>query len=360
MNISGHNSGGLGFDEVNSSNRRRLMWSFVLLCAVLAFGTIGYRLLTDEVLWKCLYMTAITITTVGYRDVLNVSNEPVGATFTIVLLFLGLGVLLYTVSAATAFVVEGDLTEALRRRKMEKRIEGMSGHYIVCGAGETGMRAVHELRSTGRSVVIIDMDPRRIARLGRDCPDVPRLHADASEDDVLIAAGIERAHGLVSALAEDKDNLFVALTARRIAPKLRIVARAVEERTVPKLKTAGADAVVSPNQIGGLRMASELVRPGTVNFLDTMLRGAGPAVRFEDVTISAESDLAGKTLRDANITGEAEVLVVAVRAPGQERFRYGPPATTELVPGMTLVILGRSEEVLRIYAKHGIAVPGRE
>jgi voltage-gated potassium channel len=341
-------------------NRRRLMWSFVLLCAVLVFGTFGYRLLTGQVLWKCLYMTAITITTVGYRDVLNVSNEPTGALFTIVLLFLGLGVLLYTVSAATAFVVEGDLTEALRRRKMENRIGKMGGHYVVCGAGETGMRAANELLATGRSVVIIDKDPRRIARLGRECPKVPRLHADASEDDVLIAAGIERAYGLVSALATDKDNLFVTLTARRIAPKLRIVSRAVEERTVPKLKTAGADAVVSPNQIGGLRMASELVRPGTVNFLDTMLRGEGPAVRFEDVTISPDSDLAGRTLKDVNLPGEAEALVVAVRAPGQERFRYGPPATTELVPGMTLVMLGRSEEVQRLYKRHKLATAARE
>jgi len=341
-------------------NRRRLVWSCILLCAVLVFGTAGYLILTGKSLWKCFYMTAITITTVGYQDVLNVSDEPAGAIFTVLLLFLGLGVLLYTVSAATAFVVEGDLTQALRRRKMEKRIEGMSEHYIVCGAGETGMRAVNELIATGRSVVIIDKDPRRIARLGRDCPDVPHLHADASEDEVLISAGIERASGLVSALAEDKDNLFVALTARRIAPRIRIVARAVEERTVPKLRTAGADAVVSPNQIGGLRMASELVRPGTVNFLDTMLRGAGPAVRFEDVTIDAGSDLGGKTLAEANITGEAEVLVVAVRPPNQERFRYGPPASTRLEIGMTLVLLGRSEEVLGLYKKHGLTSPGRE
>jgi voltage-gated potassium channel len=339
----------------------RLLWSMALLAGVLTFGTLGYLLLTPEKsLWKCFYMTAITITTVGYEDVLNVKRDPVLAVFTIVLLFLGLGVLLYTVSAATAFVVEGDLTEALRRRKMEKRIAGMSGHYVVCGAGETGMRAAQELIATGRAVVIIDKDPRRIARLGRDCPEVPHLHADASEDDVLVAAGIARASGLVSALAEDKDNLFVALTARRLAPKLRIVSRAVEERTVPKLKTAGADAVVSPNQIGGLRMASELVRPGTVGFLDTMLRGPGAAVRFEDVTVSADSDLAGKTLAEANLTDEAEVLVVAVRAPGEDRFKYGPPAGTRLTPGMVLVILGRSEDVLRIYDRHRLVPPGSE
>jgi voltage-gated potassium channel len=332
----------------------------VLLCGVLTFGTVGYMVLTGKPLWKCFYMTAITITTVGYEDVLDVKKSPGAEVFTIVLLFLGLGVLLYTVSAATAFVVEGDLTAVLRRRKMEKRIQGMSGHYIVCGAGETGMHAVNELLATGRSVVIVEADPQRIARLEQNLPDVPHLHADASEDDVLVAAGIARAAGLVSALAEDKDNLFVALTARRLAPNLRIVARAVEERTVPKLRTAGADAVVSPNQIGGLRMASELVRPGTVSFLDTMLRGPGAAVRFEDVTVGEKSDLAGKSLAEANLTGEAEVLVVAVRAPGEARFRYGPPAGTKLVPGMTLVLLGRSEDVLRIYERHDLVPPASE
>ncbi len=340
------------------NHRRRLLWSFILLGSVLLFGTLGYKLLVPgEALWKCLYMTVITITTVGYDDVLNVSSEPAGAIFTIVLLFLGLGVLLYTVSAVTAFVVEGALTEALRRRKMEKRIAAMSGHYVVCGAGETGLRAAVELVSTGRAVVIVEKNPRRIARLGRLLPDVPHLHADASEDEMLLAAGVERAAGLVSALGEDKDNVFVALSARRLAPRLRIVARAVEDRTVPKLKSAGADAVVSPNLIGGLRMASELVRPGTVSFLDTMLHGAGPAVRFEDLVIGEKSDLAGKSLAEANLTKEADVLVVAVRAPSGGDFRYGPPAATKLVPGMSLVVLGRSDDVLRLQREHHLAPP---
>ena len=347
-----------GLEAVGSSNRRRLLWSFLALCVVLLFGTLGYKVLVPGApLWRCLYMTAITITTVGYKEVLQVSDEPVGAAFTVVLLFLGLGVLLYTVSAATAFVVEGDLTEALRRRKMEKRIAAMSGHYVVCGAGDTGLRAALELVSTGRAVVIVDNDPRRIARLGRLLPNVPHLHADASEDDALLTAGVERAAGLVSALGEDKDNVFVALSARRLAPRLRIVARAVEERTVPKLKTAGADEVVSPNQIGGLRMASALVRPGTVNFLDTMLHGPGPAVRFEDLVIGEKSDLAGKSLAEASLTREADVLVVAVRTPGKDDFRYGPPASTRLVPGMSLVILGRSEDVLRLQRDHDLAPP---
>ncbi len=346
---------------MRDSNYRRLLWSFVLLGIVMVFGTIGYVVLTGgrESIWKCLYMTAITITTVGYDDALKVNSGPAGATFTIILLFLGLGVLLYTVSAATAFVVEGDLTETLRRHKMENRIAAMKGHYVICGAGETGLRAASELVSTGRAVVVIELDPERIARLNRELPDVPYLRADAAEDQVLLTAGVERARGLISALAADRDNLFVALSARRLSPGLRIVARAVEERTVPKLRTAGADAVVSPNQIGGLRMASELIRPGTVSFLDTMLRGPGAAVRFEDVTVGEKSDLAGRTLAEANLTGEAEVLVVAVRDPGVQRFLYGPPAGTRLTPGMTLVLLGRSEEVLRLYERHGLTPPGR-
>jgi voltage-gated potassium channel len=338
-------------------NLRRVLWSLALMAGVLLLGTLGYVLLTGRPVWECFYATAITVTTLGYEDVLNVRASPVTAFYTVALLFLGMGLLTYVVSAATAYVVEGDLDQALRRRRMEKRIAELNGHYIVCGVGETGLRAVGELLTTGRQVAAVDRDPERIQRLRVEFPDAPHLQADASEDSVLLAAGIERARGLIATLSDDRDNAFVTLGARRLAPGIRIVARAVEARTAPKLMAAGADSVVSPNHIGGLRMASELIRPGTVNFLDTMLRGPGAAVRFEDMLISESSDLAGKTLAQANLTAEAEALIVAVREPGAEKFRYGPPAGTRLVSGMTLVILGRSEDVLKMYDRHGLVPP---
>lgn len=337
--------------------RRRLLWGFALLAGVIVLGTAGYLALTGEPLWKCLFMTANVITTMGVADVLHVSGQPGLAVFTVVLLFLGLGVLLYTVSTATAFVVEGDLTRALRRRGMEKRVAKLSGHYVICGAGETGTRAIAELATTGRQVVAIERDPQRVARLAKALPDVPCLEGDASEDEVLLAAGIRQAAGLIAALPDDRDNVFVTLSARRLAPKLRIVARAVEARTLAKLRSAGADEAVSPNQIGGLRMASVLTHPGVVTFLDTMLRGAAPAVRFEELRINEGSPLAGRTLAEANLPKEADVLVVAVRKPGETGFQYGPPASTRLDAGLTLVVLGRSEDVLAVQKRHGLAPP---
>jgi voltage-gated potassium channel len=339
------------------SNLRRVVWSLGMLGGVLVLGTLGFVLLTGHPLWECFYATAITITTLGYEDVLGVRASPVTGIYTLVVLFSGMGVLTYVVSAVTAFIVEGDLDQALRRRRMEKRISDMSGHYIVCGIGQTGLHAAVELVATGRQVVAVDRDPESIRRFRLELPEAPHLQADASEDAVLLAAGIERARGLVAALSDDRDNVFVALSARRLAPRVRIVARAVEGRTGPKLRAAGADTVVSPNQIGGMRMASELIRPGTVSFLDTMLRGPGAAVRFEDMLIGQSSDLAGKTLAEANLTAEAQALIVAVRSPGEEKFRYGPPAGTRLVPGMILVILGRSEDVLKMYDRHGLSHP---
>ena len=342
------------------ATRKRLLWGLALLAGVFVFGTIGYLVITRQPLWKCVYMTAITITTLGIEDVLKVSGTPGSAIFTAALLFLGLGVLLYTVSMATAFVVEVDLTKALRRRTMEKRIAKLSGHYVICGAGETGLRALAELATTGRQVVAVERDPQRVDRLAKAIPDVPVLEGDASEDENLIEVGIRRAAGLIAALPDDRDNVFITLSARRLSPNLRIVARATEARTIPKLRTAGADEVISPNQIGGLRMASALVRPGVVTFLDTMLRGPESVVRFEEFRINEGSDLVGKTLAEANLPHEADILVVAVREAGDVSFRYGPPASTRLGAGLTLVVLGRSEDVVRIQRAHGLAPAARE
>ena len=346
--------------DINRDNRKRLIWSFILLITVLFMGTVGYLILTGQTLWKCFYMTVITITTVGYSDILNVHKETGTAIFTVLLLFMGLGVLLYTVSTATAFVVEGDLTEVLRRHKMEKRIAAMNEHYIVCGAGETGVWAAQELLKTGRQIVVIDTDQTGIVRLNREYAETPYLLADASDDDILLAAGITRAAGLITSLPDDKDNVFVVLSARRLASSLRIVARAIEKRTILKLKTAGADAVVTPNQIGGMRMASELVRPCTVSFLDTMLRGEDSAVRFEDIIIPAGSGLIGKTLAETGINREGRSMIVGLRAPGQPRFTYAPSTDTVMEEGMSLVLLGRSRNIIKIYRQYQLQPPGRD
>lgn len=321
-------------------SRLRAIVGAVLL--VIISGMLGFHFISrgETSFIDCLYMTIITITTVGFGDTyVKYAHEPIGRIFTMLLLITGMGLLTYGVSTMTAFFVEGELSALLWRRKMLKAIEKMKGHFIVVGVGNTGMHVMQEMQKTGREFIAIDRDGERMRKLAEQTPFV-YLTGDATDDKVLMDARIESAHGLVSALPDDKDNLFVTLSARQLNPNLRIIAKGVDAHARNKLMKAGADSVVSPNLIGGLRMVSEMIRPAAVGFLDRMLRDTQHTVRIEDVKISEQSPLCGKTLREAAIPHKFGLLVMATRESGSETFNYAPGPDTRLTVGMDIVLLG--------------------
>jgi voltage-gated potassium channel len=311
----------------------------------------------EVTLLDAFYMAVITVSTVGYGEVVDTSAHPALRLFNIFFILFGIGIMLYVFSAATAFIVEGDLNHIFRRRKMLKQIQGMHDHLIVCGAGETGSYLVRELLKTGNLFVVIDQDEERLERI-RQLGAVPVLKGDGADEEILITARIQEARGLASVLPEDKDNLLVTVTARQLNPSLRIVARCAEARMVDKLLRAGANAAVSPNMIGGMRLASELIRPTVVSFLDVMLRDQAATMRVEEIAVGEGSPWIGKKLRQMDLHGRFELLLLAVRKPGDE-LKYNPRDDTALASGDVLVVLGDVANTWKAREAAGIKTPHR-
>ncbi len=319
---------------------KNLFIAVACLLGITLMGAVGYVLIEGWSFFDGLYMTVITVASVGYDETHELSSA--GRVFTLLLIMCGTGVVLYGVSSLTAFIVEGSLTDILKRMKMKKIIDGLSGHYLICGNSETGRYIIEELRKTHRSFVVIDHDPAKIAALAQK--DVPYIEGDATSEEVLRAAGIERASGLITTLHTDADNLFVALTAKGINHNLRVIAKAVNEESRAKFLRAGADSVVMPNAIGGLRMVSEMVRPSVVTFLDTMLRDKDQSIRVEEVHLQQNSYAVGSPLGETGILDlEGASVVALVRA--NQPYRFNPPPSLRLEAGDTLILMGLSEVI---------------
>jgi voltage-gated potassium channel len=286
-------------------------------------------------------MTVISMTTVGYGETQPLS--PTGRVFTMALLVLSFGIMAFAASCLAAFLVEGEFNRLLRGRRMESRIASLHDHVVLCGAGHTGRHIAEELVKTRTPLVIVDRD-EAVLQHEAQLRDVPLLVGDATHDDTLREAGIQRASGLVAALSSDKDNVFIVLSARALNPRLRIVTPLIDAENAAKLHTAGADEVVSVGAIGGLRMASVLLRPAVVGFLDEMLRAKGKTMRIEEVQVEARSALDGQTLAAAAISRHAGALVLAVRRRG-DAPRFNPPADFALAGGDQLIALGDIDQI---------------
>lgn len=328
--------------------RDRLLGVAALLAGVLAAGTLGYRLIERWSWFDSLYMTVITVGTVGYGETHPLSGA--GRVFTICLILGGIGLFTYAFSTLTAVVIEGDLSEALRRRRMEKEIAGLSGHYVVCGAGHTGGVICAELRKTGRAFVVVDRDREAVEKLAeRLGAEFPSVLGDGTEDDVLRRAGVERAAGVFAVLSSDQDNAFVVLSAKGLNPKARVLACQKTLGVREKLLRSGADGVVDPEFIGGLRLASEMIRPVTVGFLDSMLRERGSHVRFDEIAVPEGSPLVGRPVSEIKGAEGNVPLVVAVVPAGSDRYEINPAAARAIAGGDRLVLIGETEalEALR-------------
>ncbi len=314
-------------------------------------GTAGYSVL-GRGRWEladCAYMTVITISTVGFYELGNLKEVPGARVLTVGLIVAGVGVLAYMQSNLTALLVEGAIGEAFRRRRMQREIAKLSGHIVVAGAGRTGKHVVEELVATRIPFVVIDREEAMMLEVSADLCQGKMLYVagDATADHVLLAAGIERARGVVAALTEDKDNLYVTLSARSMNANARIVSKVVEDEAAPKILKAGATAIVNPTMIGARRLAAELIRPEVTQFLDIMLRDKDKNLRFEEVTIPKTSTFIGLALKDAPIRRETRALVVAVRGTDKS-FTYNPEPDYVLAEGTTLVVLGEADSIVKL------------
>lgn len=323
----------------------RFLYALFLLVAVLGGGTLGYCLLEGWNVLDALYMTVITMATVGYGETHPL--DPAGKAFTIGLIIISIGSAGYVVSTLAAFIVEGEFFRLIQEHRMDQRIARLTDHIILCGGGRIGRYIADEFYRTGAPFVLIEKGADTLES-ALEIGDFPYLHADATQDEALRMAGIERARGLVAALGEDKDNLFVVLSARVLNPKLRIIARVSDEENASKLRIAGADEVISPNAIGGLRMASVMLRPAVVTFLDEMLRVPGQTLRVDEVHIENVPQFIGKTLRETDIGRRTGMLVMAIKS-AESGYQFNPGANTVLKAGDILIVVGTREQIAKLH-----------
>ena len=316
----------------------RLRLCVAALVGILVIGTLGYVAFGFPVL-DAVYQTVTTVSTVGFREVHPLSTG--GQVFTMGLILVGVGTVLYSFTVLLEGVFEGQIQEVLGRRRMDRQIARMSDHVIVCGFGRVGRNLAQYVTSAGQDVVVIEQDPARAAAAEGS---VHVVRGDATSDEILRDAGIERARVLVTALNTDADNLFVTLTARSLCDDLFIVARARVESSEAKLAQAGADRVVNPQRIGGSRMAAFVLQPHVVEFLDIVMHDGSLEFRLEEVPLPGGSPLAGKSIREAHIRDSTGALVLALRDAGGG-FTTNPPPETVLHAGQILIAIGTEAQL---------------
>lgn len=313
-----------------------------MLVLIVLGGTAGYWFIGARhySLVDCLYMTVITITTVGYGEVIDMSGNPDGRLFTIFIAISGISTATYIFTNLTAFMVEGELNKAFRRKKMEKMIKKMKGHYIVCGLDGVGNYIVDELTDTRRPCVMVDRDKVEIEKVLEIYRDAVFIEGDATDSDTLHSAGIAVAAGLFAVTGDDNQNLVISLTAKQLNARVKVVASCKDLKNTEKIRKAGADAVVSPTSIGGLRMASEMVRATVVSFLDTMLRDKEKNLRIEE--IAAPQKFEGQSISSLNLSQYSHVLLLALRT--ENTWVYNPPDSYLIRHGDTLIFMATPEE----------------
>jgi voltage-gated potassium channel len=299
-------------------NKRTLYNLFFVIVLVVIGGSAGYYILFngEPKFIDCLYMTVISLTSVGYGEVLEVTGNVPAQIFTMVLITFGTGLLLYSISTLTAILVEGELSGLLRKRKMQKRIEKLSEHFIVCGGGETSKPLIEELIQNFEPVVLIESEPEKIEKC-RVSNNVFIVDGDPTDDHNLIEAGI------------------------------RIISQMTDQAIEAKLLKAGANRVISPNIIGGLRMASEMIRPTAVDFLDQMLRSEKGNLRIHEIVITKTSGVLGKKIIQSGLKDKFDLLILGAKSP-DGRIEFNPSPSRTIAEGMTLIVMGSIENIEKV------------
>jgi voltage-gated potassium channel len=325
--------------------RPSLFYSLAALAGVAAFGTVGFTLIEGWSLADSLYMTVMTVTTVGYGPPLPLS--PAGRNFSIFFMVLGVGTAGYLLSTAVQSLVRSEILAAYGERRRQREMSKLQGHYIICGAGRVGRRIVSEMRRASVPFVVVESNAALAEQL--QVPDTQLLIRDATLDETLVEAGVERATGLAACLPDDAGNLYIVLTARGLNPSLRIVARAVEESAEPKLVRAGANRVIAPTIIGSHRMAQALLKPAVADFMDS-ITAETLDLAFEEVEVTEGSPLVGRKLKDTNIRSRLDIVVAAIRRAGGEMI-FNPSGETQIRAGDMLIGIGRAESMQELSAQ---------
>jgi voltage-gated potassium channel len=321
-------------------NRKgKLIYPVIAICGVISYGTIGYTIIEKWSLFDSLYMTIITLTTVGYEEVHTLSRS--GRVFSIVLMLSGVGAMFYALSVGAKVLLEGEIREILGRKRLSKKIESMKNHYIICGYGRMGRIICKEMMQAKAPFVVIEGMPEVIAAMDKD---ILVLQGDATQDAVLKQAGIEKARGLISVLSSDANNLYVVLSARGLNPQLRIVARASEEGAEKKLFRAGADNVVSPYSIGGLRIAHTLLKPAVVDFIEFATRSGNLELQMEEIKVRGSSHIIDHSLDECGIRKDLGIIIVAIKRESGE-MEFNPTSTSVIKQGDTLVAMGETNQL---------------
>ena len=306
-----------------------------LLLLILLVGTLGYRYIgSPQATWiDSFYMTFITVATIGYGEIVDLSQHPMGRLFTVFIAVIGIGTMSYLFSTFVALLLESDLNATLRKKRMKKEIARLSGHYIVCGIGRVGSNVANELIQTHRTLVVVENDREALDRWLEDHPDTAHLHADAADDEALRAAGVMAAAGVFAVTGDDSHNLMISLSVKLLNSKARVVARLHDIRNADKARRAGADEIVSPDFTGGMRIASAMVRPHVVNFMDQMLR-TDDQLRVEEVQVPA--NYPATPIKEL-IAKSRDYILLATHEHG--KWVFNPADEHLLKGGATLVLM---------------------
>lgn len=325
---------------------KRFIKTGIVLIFILLAGTAGYWLLTgrQHSLFDCFYFTVITVSTIGFSEIIDLTGNTEARLFTVILAFSGIAIITYFVSSVSAVFIEGHLKETFKKRKMEKSIQRLHDHYIICGIGRHSLHLLEELSQTQRECVFIDISSDVISKMSAKYPGEKFIEGDATSDDVLMHAEIKKAKGLFATTTDDNLNLVISLSARRLNQNLTIVALCNNHSNLIKIKMSGADKVVSTNFIGGMRMASEMFRPTVTEVLDTMLRGKNENLRIEQVEMTENH--AGKKLSDLRLGEFKNTLLLALRT--EDEIFFKPDEEHRIKNGDALIIMTIPDERIKL------------
>ena len=322
---------------------KKLRYSLLMLIAIIAFGTCGYYFVEHMPLFEAFYMTLITITTVGFAEVIPLSQ--IGRTITVIIIILGISVGAYTIGVLVRALVEGELVKIFGRIKVQKQVSGLKNHFIICGFGRIGRIICDELEADNIDFVVIEQDSQVIEHI--QARKYLYLEMDATGEEALMQAGIMKAKGIVTAVNNDANNVFITMTAKSLRSDVFVLARASEEQNEAKLFRAGANRVVSPYLIGGRRIAQMLKKPTVVDFIDCAMMGSHLGLIMEEAIIGDKSSLIGKNLIDSNLRRDYGVIIVAIKKLSGDMV-FNPMPSEALEAGDVIVVIGKKEDLKRM------------